>query len=194
MPVFLSCAQAHIKILVHSKDQCTPFGKRRPNRQRHGEKKKHNNSRKIKMMIVAVLLPLLFFPHLIVCSFLPPPLTLPPQQAVRVFTEFATMWTRRRKILLEQWRKKARLFTVYKYHHRLINIKSKHSPTPAGHPRRITQHTHDLSYDISSHRTAYRPQTFFQRTIQEWKGLPLEVITASTPGSFETRVCSFLKL
>ena len=40
----------------------------------------------------------------------------------------------------------------------------------------------------------YRQMTFFPRNIPEWNGLPQEVTTAPTPGSFATRVCSLLGL
>ena len=45
---------------------------------------------------------------------------------------------------------------------------ASHQPTA----QRTSRHSHDLTYDIPSHRTAYRHKTFFPRTIQEWNSLP----------------------
>ena len=95
---------------------------------------------------------------------------------------------------LGQHRKQACLTTIYKFHHGHIHIESKHCPSPTNCPRRTTQHTHDLTYDIPFHRTAYIQKTFFPSTIPQWNNLPQEVTTAPTPVSIVTRVCSFLDL
>ena len=61
---------------------------------------------------------------------------------------------------LEQRRKQARLTTFCKFHDVLIHIESKHLPSPTDRSRRTTRHTHDLTYDLPSHWTAYRQKTF----------------------------------
>ena len=78
---------------------------------------------------------------------------------------------------LEKQRKQAHL-TTYKFHHSLIHMESKYCPSKSKHHRRTTWHTHNLTYDIPSHWTAYRQMTFFPRIIPEWNSLPQEVTTA----------------
>ena len=85
---------------------------------------------------------------------------------------------------LEKRRKQARLTTFYKFHHGLIHTEPRCCPSKSDHTRKTTGHTHNLTYDIPSHRTACRQMTFFPRTIPEWNSLPQEVTTAPTPGSF----------
>ena len=53
---------------------------------------------------------------------------------------------------LEKWRKQAHLNTFYKFHQGLIHIESRHCPSKS---RRTTQHTHNLTYNSPSNRTAY---------------------------------------
>ena len=111
-----------------------------------------------------------------------------------------TMWKQLHWPTLGQHRKQACLTTVYKFHHGLIHIESKHCPSSTNCPRRTTQHiyiyiyTHDLTYDIPFHRTAYIQKTFFPSTITQWNSLLQEGSTAPISGSIVTRVCSFLDL
>ena len=66
-------------------------------------------------------------------------------------------------------------FTAHNYCRGDIHIKSRHCPPKSDHPRIMyTRHTHDLTYDIPSHRTEYRQKIFFPRTIPEWNSLPQE--------------------
>ena len=95
---------------------------------------------------------------------------------------------------LEQRRKQAHLTTFCKFHrHGLIHIESKHCPSQTeNHPAYSRPHPW---HSIPPHPAAYRQKTFFPRTIPEWNSLPpQEVSTAPTPGSFVTRVRSFLDL
>ena len=91
---------------------------------------------------------------------------------------------------LETRRKRTRLTTFFKYHHGLIKIDSKNKPTVRSRPRHNTRQTHSLQYDIPSHRTKYRQQCFFPRTIPQWNNLPAEVATAPTLASFQSRVAT----
>ena len=78
---------------------------------------------------------------------------------------------------LEQRRKQARLTNCRSCpHHGLNHIESKHCPSPTDRPKRTTRHTHDLTYDVPSHRTDYRQKTFFHRTIPERNSL-LQVLS-----------------
>ena len=60
---------------------------------------------------------------------------------------------------------------------------NQNGPSPTD---RTTGLTHDLTYDIPSHRTAYRRKTFPEdHSRMDQPSWALEVITAPTPGSFQ---------
>jgi hypothetical protein len=91
---------------------------------------------------------------------------------------------------LQLRRKAARLTTLYKYKKGLFHIDTRYAPTT--NQKKSRRQTNSQAYDVPSHRTVYRQQTFFPRTIPEWNSLPESVATAPTLTSFRSRLQNHL--
>ena len=88
---------------------------------------------------------------------------------------------------LQERRRQIRLSTFYQYHHKLIHIDSKYTPTPSTQ-RLSRQQNNSKAYNIPSGTPNYRKNTFFPRTIPEWNHLPEEIVSAETLDLFKSRL------
>ena len=92
---------------------------------------------------------------------------------------------------LQARRKTARLTALYKYKNGLLHVDTRYAPT-TNSQKKSRRQTNTQAFDVPSHRTAYRKQTFFPRTIPEWNSLPESVATAPSLTSFRSRLQNHL--
>ena len=93
---------------------------------------------------------------------------------------------------LQERRKQIRLSTFYQYHHKLIHIDSKYTPTPST-LRLSRRQNNSIAYNIPPGTPNYRKHTFFPRTIPEWNHLPEEIVTAETLDLFKSRLSAMTR-
>ena len=93
---------------------------------------------------------------------------------------------------LQERRKQIRLSTFYQYHHKLIHIDSKYTPTPSTQ-RLSRRQNNSIAYNIPPGTPNYRKNTFFPRTIPEWNHLPEEIVTAETLDLFKSRLSAMTR-
>ena len=86
---------------------------------------------------------------------------------------------------LEERRKRARLSTLFKYHHGDILIETQQAPKPQK-PGYSTRHSHDHQYAVETCSRDYRKYSFFPRTIKEFNRLPPEAIKSASVESFQS--------
>jgi len=86
---------------------------------------------------------------------------------------------------LARRREHARLILLYKLCHSLLNINSSLYLTPITRP---TRHSHPYSYQRPTSTKNYRALSYFPRTIQQWNGLPANLVTAPSVEAFSARL------
>ena len=94
---------------------------------------------------------------------------------------------------LESRRAKARLSTVYKFHHGLITVDTKYRPPQFPHAEAPGCLIHWLFNPIPSCRTDYRISSFFPTTTVDWNNLLEDVATAPILDLFKSRLSSTTK-
>ena len=84
---------------------------------------------------------------------------------------------------LEERRKNARLAMLYKMTNNMVNIDTEERLIP---PNRYSRNMHQRSFRVFYHRSDFRKESFFPRTIRDWNALPPAVASAESLGVFKT--------
>ena len=85
---------------------------------------------------------------------------------------------------LEERRKNARLTTLFKIKHDIVDIPAPDLKTPSRHSRNANENTYTRIQTTKN----YRKFSFFPRTVADWNSLPSEITSKTNLGTFSNRL------